>query len=237
VAVSREQRPLRREPIGLRTVAGRILGAVCVTLVLAWLAAVALAVAIGAYKILLLITERPGRVVGGPVITWPAAFGLAGGVALASWVGVAGSRRDAPGGRAGILRIQAGTFLAGLLAISVLLIPDTAPQVSIGPGMPTRSLTVLPGTVVQLTNTSAAARLVLCTGANSRCQAARGAPARLTPPGLVVPPGQTADVTFPTVGTFHLISTATAGAAVTVVVRQGAGYDNGPDGCVMPMSC
>ena len=41
---------------------------------------------------------------------------------------------------------------------------------------------------------------------------------------------------FPAVGTFHLIGTATAGSAVTVVVRKDAGYD-GPDGCAMPASC
>ena len=213
---------------------GRILGVVCVTLVLAWLAAVALAGAIDADKVFLLIAEVPGRVVGAPVITWAAAFGLAGGVALACWAGIAG--RDVPGGRTGLLRIQAGTLLAGLLAISVLFIPNTAPQVSIGPRTQAKYLTVLPGTVVQLTNTSVAARLVLCAGVGSRCQAVRGAPARLSPPGLVVPPGQTANVAFPAVGTFHLISAATAGVVVTVVVRKGAGYD-GPDGCAMPASC
>jgi hypothetical protein len=236
VAVSQARRSLRREPTRLRAVAGRILGVVCVTLVLAWLAAVALAVAIDAYKVLLLIAEVPGRVVGAPVITWAAAFGLAGGVVLACWAGIAGRRRDAPGGRAGVLRLQSGTLLAGLVAVSVLFIPNTAPQVSIGPGAPARSLTVLPGTVVQLTNTSVAARLILCTGAGSRCQAVRGAPAQLAPPGLVVPPGQTANVPFPVVGIFHLVSAVTAGAAVTVVVRKGAGYD-GPDPCAMPESC
>jgi hypothetical protein len=205
-------------------------------MLLVWMAAVAFAVAIGVYKVLLLIARGPGRVVGAPVITWAAAFGLAGGVVLACWAGAAARRRDVPGGRGGILRIQAGTLMAGMLAISVLLIPDTAPQVSIGPGMPARSLTVLPGTVVQLTNTAVAARVVVCAGTGSRCQAVRGAPVQLAPPGLVVPPGQTANVMFPAVGTFHLINTVTAGAAVTVVVSNAAGYD-GPDGCAMPTAC
>jgi hypothetical protein len=139
-------------------------------------------------------------------------------------------------GKAGIIKLQAGLVMAGLAAGSVLLIPSTAPQVSIGGGS-TRPvwLTVLPGTVVQLTNTSARPQ-VLCTGAGSRCRAARGAPAELAPPGMVLQPGQTRNVTFRAAAAFHLISTVTAHVDVTVVVSKGAGWD-GPDGCAMPTAC
>jgi hypothetical protein len=205
------------------------------SLLFAWLAAVAFAVAVDGYKVLLLSVRHPGQVVGGPVITWAAAYGVAGGVLLAGWAGIAGLRGQAPEGKAQVFRIQAVTLLAGALAGAVWLIPNTAPRVNVAPG-PAMSLTVLPGTVVQLTNSSGTVRQVLCVGAGTRCQAAPGAPRQLAAPGLVVPPGQTANVQFPAVGRFHLTSTVTPHVAVTVVVRQGPGYD-GPNGCTLPNDC
>ena len=65
MAALQARRSVRRAVTGPRG-AGRILGVVCVTLVLAWLAAVALAASVAAYKLFLLIAQGPGQVIGGP---------------------------------------------------------------------------------------------------------------------------------------------------------------------------
>jgi hypothetical protein len=87
VAVFQAGRPSRIWATSLKTAVGKASSVVCPALVLAWLAAVALAVAVAGYKLFLLAVPGPGQVVGGPVVLAAAVFGSGGAVLLAVWGG------------------------------------------------------------------------------------------------------------------------------------------------------
>jgi hypothetical protein len=120
-------------------------------------------------------------------------------------------------------------FMAGLLALLMPLIPARVLEITLSPhGAQPTSLEWNEGVVIRFANTSSQ-RQILCTGAQTTCQAVDGAPAELAPPGLILAPGQSTDVTFPTAGDYHLISPTTPAILLDIIVD--APNPNRPDPC------
>jgi hypothetical protein len=180
-------------------------------------------------KLLLLILSPFELLIEGPVVT-----GLSlGGAAFAGLLVLIGGISLGTNSALRSKKIQGVKALLVLLVVGLLagvlpVIPTNAPQVVIwSNGAQPTFLDIVSGTTIRLTNTSSTLRQILCTGSRSHCQATREAPAEFAPPGLVLLPGQTVEVTFAQVGDFHLISPVTEHMTLEVLVEEGG--QNSPD--------
>jgi plastocyanin len=186
-----------------------------------------------AAKLLVLIPSTPELLIEGSVVTGLSLSGAAFAEVLALWGGISVATGRVGNERRGqSVKALLVLLVAGLLASLVPVIPSNAPQVSIGlGGAQPAFLEIVAGNTIRLTNTSSTLGQVFCTGSHSRCQATRDAPAEFAPPGLILQPGQSVEVTFATVGDFHLISTMAARVRLEVLVDEGGGNPNSPSQC------